>query len=410
MLLSACLEDLFESESGFSIKITNPGDVSTIQTPDVVVNLSGTVTSDEVVNIVTWQNNRGGSGAANGREYWETGNIVLQMGLNDITITAKDVSGRSISRSLTVEREDPTSTDNTTPIVMYSYQSDLSNAAPVGQATIHAQPVFLLINPSDEWIERGIARINYACCKGIAGPGTGDAYGPTQTAVGEPWSLAADLSGFQGGGTRRIKMWAEFAGGLESEKLLFDFTIESNQSGENNAPIIMGWPSTTATAESQYNFRPTASDPDDDTLHFTIQNMPEWASFTASSGRLFGTPSSVDIGLHDSIIISVSDGHTTSSLPEFSITVEAVANGSATLTWISPTDRIDDTPLTNLAGFNVYYGQTSGDYGNKIDITNPGMTTYVVDNLSTGTWYFIVTAYDADGIESNPSNQSNLSL
>ena len=70
MLLSACLEDLFESESGFSIKITNPGDVSTIQTPDVVVNLSGTVTSDEVVNIVTWQNNRGGSGAANGREYW----------------------------------------------------------------------------------------------------------------------------------------------------------------------------------------------------------------------------------------------------------------------------------------------------------------------------------------------------
>lgn len=218
--------------------------------------------------------------------------------------------------------------------------------------------------------------------------------------------MPVDLTGLEVGGTRRLVIWVDLADGTNSDDPIFDFVIADNNSGNNSAPEITVSPSGTETVGNQYNFRPTAQDADGDTMRFTIQSKPAWASFDEFTGRLFGTSTSNDIRTYSSIIISVSDGITTSSLPAFSITVEAIANGLATLMWTAPTERTDNTPLTNLAGFNIYYGQTSGDYGNKIALNNPGITTYMVDNLSTGTWYFVVTAVDATGLESNPSNQS----
>ncbi len=428
MWLSACspdepgassLDEPVASDNGFLIKFTDPADVPIIRTPNIVVSISGTVISEEDIEIVTWQNDRGGTGTARiflsqGKESWLTENIALQLGANKITITAKDVTGRSVSKSLTVERENTTSTGNSgsnpEPVVNYSYQSDLSHAAPVVGASIFHQLIFLFVVPGDDWTEQGIARIKYLCCKGQAGPGAGDSYGPVQTVVGEPWKLPVDLTGLEVGGTRRIEIWAEFTGGTESAHRVFDFTIASNPFDINNPPVITGSPFTIAAAGNQYGFRPTGQDADGDTMRFTIQNKPAWASFDERTGRLFGTPTSNDIGTYSSIVFRVSDGITTSSLPAFSITVEAFGVGSATLTWIAPTNRTDNTPLTNLAGFNINYGQTSGDYGNKIALNNPGITTYVVDNLSSGTWYFVVTALDANGLESNPSNQGSKSF
>lgn len=76
---------------------------------------------------------------------------------------------------------------------------------------------------------------------------------------------------------------------------------------------------------------------------------------------------------------------------------------SATLTWDAPTTNADGTPLTDLAGYKVYYGTTSGNYTEVIDAGN--VTTYKVENLSPGTYYFTVTAYDTSGNESDYSNE-----
>ncbi len=117
--------------------------------------------------------------------------------------------------------------------------------------------------------------------------------------------------------------------------------------------VITGSPVTNVAVGNQYIFQPTAQGADDDTMRFTIQNKPDWAGFNETTGRLFGTPTSNDIGTYSSIVIRVSAGPATSSLPEFSITVVAFGNGSATLTWIAPTERTDNTPLTDLAGFSI---------------------------------------------------------
>ncbi|WP_430458216.1 Ig-like domain-containing protein [Rheinheimera sp.] len=89
----------------------------------------------------------------------------------------------------------------------------------------------------------------------------------------------------------------------------------------NSAPTISGSPATTAIEGAGYSFVPAAADSDGDTLTFTISNKPAWASFSSSTGALSGTPGKADIGTTSGIVISVSDGVTSASLPAFSLTV-----------------------------------------------------------------------------------------
>ncbi|MEW6417445.1 MAG: DNRLRE domain-containing protein [Nitrospirota bacterium] len=80
-----------------------------------------------------------------------------------------------------------------------------------------------------------------------------------------------------------------------------------------------------------------------------------------------------------------------------------VYSGQATLSWDPPTTNADGTPLLDLAGYNVYYGNTSSNYSQIIDVGN--ITTYTVASLNDGTYYFAVTAYDTSGNESEYSNE-----
>ena len=168
----------------------------------------------------------------------------------------------------------------------------------------------------------------------------------------------------------------------------------------NPPPTISGTPATSANAGTAYSFTPTASDPNGNALTFSIQNPPSWASFNTQSGNLSGTPGSGDAGTYSNIIISVSDGTSTASLAAFSIIVTQVANGSATVSWSAPTQNTDGSALTNLAGFNIYYGTSAGNLNQSVQIANPGLTTYALGNLAPGAWYFAVNAYTTAGAES----------
>ena len=168
----------------------------------------------------------------------------------------------------------------------------------------------------------------------------------------------------------------------------------------NPPPTISGTPATSANAGTAYSFTPTASDPNGNALTFSIQNPPSWASFNTQSGNLSGTPTSGDAGTYSNIIISVSDGTSSASLPAFSIIVTQVANGSATVSWSAPTQNTDGSALTNLAGFNIYYGTSATNLSQSVQIANPGLTTYALGNLAPATWYFAVNAYSAAGTES----------
>ncbi len=59
---------------------------------------------------------------------------------------------------------------------------------------------------------------------------------------------------------------------------------------------------------------------------------------------------------------------------------------------------------SDLAGYRVYYGTSSGEYTQVQDAGN--VTEQTLDNLTDGqTYYFAVTAYDHSGNESGYSNE-----
>ena len=177
--------------------------------------------------------------------------------------------------------------------------------------------------------------------------------------------------------------------------------------GTNRPPTISGAPTTSVTVGAAYSFQPTAVDPDGNSLTFAIQNKPAWATFTAATGRLAGTPAAADIGTSAGIIISVSDGIATTALPAFSLTVAQTATGSATINWTLPTQNTDGSPLTNLIGFQVLYGTSPGALSQTAQISNPSVTTYLVENLTPGTWYFAIKALASGGQSSVQTNLVN---
>ena len=78
--------------------------------------------------------------------------------------------------------------------------------------------------------------------------------------------------------------------------------------------------------------------------------------------------------------------------------------GAATLSWAAPDENTDGSALTNLAGYRIYYGTNADALDQIIDIPSVGITTYVVDDLTAGTYYFSIRAYNAVGAESALSN------
>lgn len=170
----------------------------------------------------------------------------------------------------------------------------------------------------------------------------------------------------------------------------------------NKAPVLSGTPATSVTAGSAYSFRPTGSDPEGKTLAWSISNKPSWASFSTSSGALTGTPSSSYVGKYSSIVISASDGTNRTSLPSFAISVNAPGSntGSASLSWTPPTQTTSGTSLTNLAGYRIYYGTTRDNLSRTVTLSNAGLTSYVISDLSPATYYFSVRAYTSSGSES----------
>ena len=204
-----------------------------------------------------------------------------------------------------------------------------------------------------------------------------------------------------------IEIWAA---DKASKTMLPAFSIAATNA--NAAPKISGTPPASVIAGQAYAFTPTASDPEGNTLYFQITNKPTWATFNTVNGGLSGTPSAAQVGTYSNISITVTDGTTPVALPSFAVTVAPapVVKGTATLSWTTPTSNVDGSTLLDLAGYRIYYGTSAGSLGQVIDLPIAQATSYLVKDLSSGTFYFAVTAYTSSGAESAQSNVASKTI
>ncbi|MCP4254348.1 MAG: fibronectin type III domain-containing protein [Candidatus Scalindua sp.] len=135
---------------------------------------------------------------------------------------------------------------------------------------------------------------------------------------------------------------------------------------------------------SAVTINPTASDPDGDTLSFSYSDWMSSSNYVTRLG---------DAGTH-AVTVTVSDGSLTDSR---NVTVNVNYYSQATLTWDANTE-------SDLSGYRLYYGTSSGSYSNNIDVGNK--TSHSLFGLKSGQTYYIVTrAYDSSGNESDDSNE-----
>jgi hypothetical protein len=205
--------------------------------------------------------------------------------------------------------------------------------------------------------------------------------------------------------------------GTSTTSLRFSITVGTASSGgggstggTNGSPVISGTPPSTASVGVTYSWTPVVSDPNSDPLTLSLSGKPAWAAFDAKTGRITGTPSASYAGTTTTSKLNASDGKSTTTL-RFSIAVSTSSAGgggtgvgAVTLNWTPPTRNTDGSTLTNLAGYRITYGKSASALTSTVQISNPGIASYVIDNLASGTWYFALKVYTSAGTESALTN------
>lgn len=92
---------------------------------------------------------------------------------------------------------------------------------------------------------------------------------------------------------------------------------------------------------------------------------------------------------------------TTSSSTSTTTTATPVTH-SAALSWSIPTTRTDGTALalSELAGYEVYYTDSTGTTNVSVPVSGGTTTSTTVSNLTSGTYYFSMSAIDTSGQKS----------
>lgn len=369
------------------IAITAPTTSSSYTATTSTVALAGTAADDVGVTRVTWYNDRGGRGTASGTTAWSVAAVTLLPGTNTITVRAYDAAGHRARATLTVSYAGTTTSppaptaDTQAPTVPAGLTASAASASQINLAWSAATD------------NVGVTGYRVERCQGD---------GCTSFAqVGTSTGTAFSSTGLAGATAYRYRVRAADAAGN-----LGSYSVIAAATTSNRPPTISGTPSTSVVANSPYSFTPSASDPDGQTLTFSVMGAPAWASFDTRTGRLGGTPGPGDVGTTEGIVITVADGIGYASLPAFAVVVqpdEAVV-GSALVSWVAPTERTDGSPLDDLAGFHLNYGVNPDALEYTIDLANPGLSSHLVEDLGAGTWYFNAIAYDAAGNHSVPSN------
>jgi hypothetical protein len=140
---------------------------------------------------------------------------------------------------------------------------------------------------------------------------------------------------------------------------------------------LSGSPPTYVLVGQRYDFRPTASGaPAGATLTFFITNHPSWTTFNRTTGELTGSFGGT--GTFYNIVIGVTDGLTSVTLPPYSIRVGYSAP-------INP-PTISGTPATSVTAGSAYsFTPTTTDpSGKTLTFSVAGKPSWASFNSSTG--------------------------
>ncbi|WP_435276490.1 putative Ig domain-containing protein [Psychrobium sp. nBUS_13] len=139
----------------------------------------------------------------------------------------------------------------------------------------------------------------------------------------------------------------------------------------NDAPVISGSPAVSVLEGAPYSFIPSASDVDQgDTLTFSINTKPAWASFNTVTGQLSGTPNNSHVGTTNAIVISVTDS-SNASAPLAAFNLEVV--------------NVNQPPSVDNITLSVAENSVDGTLvGTALSVSDPDAGTNVTFEITNG--------------------------
>jgi len=168
----------------------------------------------------------------------------------------------------------------------------------------------------------------------------------------------------------------------------------------NAAVVLSRTPPTSVIAAHYYGFQPGVIDSVGKKVTFSIANKPSWAVFDAGTGRIAGTPLPSNVGTFSNIVISGSDGTSSTHLPPFAITVLALPDNPP---------RLSGSPATTVVAGHAYAFQPTATDPNGLHVrfgiwakpawaafdNNTGRLSGTPVAANAGTYAnIVITAYD----------------
>ena len=83
----------------------------------------------------------------------------------------------------------------------------------------------------------------------------------------------------------------------------------------------------------------------------------------------------------------------------------SVTSTNVALSWIAPSTKVDGSflPLSEIAGYRIYRGIDQYNLILLTETTDPSNSEYTLTETEAGTYYYAVTTYNVDGLESSYS-------
>ena len=171
----------------------------------------------------------------------------------------------------------------------------------------------------------------------------------------------------------------------------------------NSSPVIESDPITTAKEGAVYTYDVEATDPNGDTLTYSLTVSPTGMTINSTTGVISWTPTEDQIGEENQVVVEVSDG-SRSATQSFTITVDETL---LTLIEVLPTSmEIAAGSSETITSVTAHY-----DNGTEADIaltactyessnTNVTVTNGIINVSSscTATTAIITVSYTEDGV------------
>ena len=338
-------------------------------------------------------------------------------------------------------------TQTTNIKVYYSYNKNLSNAKSLEGAVLQPRQTYFFISENEQY-----KKVVFYCCKGHTGDATGKSHLPTVVDNNAPYNFTLNTSGMASGIRELYFDSFTTAGGIESHKVYFNLAAnqsKSNADSTSNATLKTSERPTNNTNNTTkttafYSYQNDLSDsqPLDGAIlkprqtYFFITDNGQYKATTfycckGLSGDAAGeshSPSFIDLtspyrlsqntagmlpGTRELYFDTFpTTGGIENHSVKFSVAGDPSQKGKFTIRWTAPSARTDGSALalSEIAGYTVHYGRSKGKYSSHIKVNDHSAISKTVQNISTGTYYVVVTTRDAGGRESSYSKEAVINV